>query len=433
MKKIIYLIILLVSFSIVSQALCEDFCLQKKTVIYFGNGVGNGIATHGEATSSLLKLFSIVDAELTTEQSVMYDYKLAFNASPGTWQDIIEAARQTLGNEWPSVLASFLIGDTRILNLLPGDIRQQFNDFLNNRAIQQLVAGNSSNHDVADHISSYNSDIGEGKKIVLVAHSQGNIFANLAFNDPDFRLDYRQYFAIVPVASPESYCRKSLVGHVRFWDDLVIAGVEAAKALVPGLGSPLNANDWDNANSTLDVTEGFGSHAFKEAYLADDTSRQFILHGILNSEALLPNPPSTVAQGTITVTLTWGSNPDVDLHTYEPTGRHVYYGSKIGQFGSLDKDDVDGQGPEHYNVSCQTLRDDPAAIGRYRFGVNYYYGFSPEIATVTVKTPSSEYTTSKMLSSSRGSSGNNSPVPVADVIVSKNPDTGRFDFVIEPK
>lgn len=440
MKYIRCLILFIISLSIISEANSADICSQKNTVIYYGNGVGNGIATHGEATSSLLKLFSIVLTRLTPEQSELYNFKLAFNMSAqtdneflATLNDTYEAARQTLGNEWPTVLVAFILKDSRILDLLPTEIKQNFNDYLNNRAIQQLLAGTSSNNNVNDMVNSYVSDIGEGKKVVLLAHSQGNIFANLAYNDINFPSDKKQYFAIVPVASPESYCRNSLVGHVRFYDDLVIAGVQAAKALVPGMPSPLAANDLDNANSLWKITQGFGSHAFKESYLADDSARQFIVDGIFNSENLIPDPPSTAGQGTITVTLTWGSNPDVDLHTYEPTGRHVYYASRTGQFGYLDVDDVSGYGPEHYYASCQSLRDNPAAIGRYRFGVNYYYGYSPEVATITVKTPSSEYTTSKTLSSSRGSSGNNSMVPMADVVVSKNPDTGRFDFVIEPK
>jgi hypothetical protein len=175
------------------------------------------------------------------------------------------------------------------------------------------------------------------------------------------------------------------------------------------------------------------SHGFKEAYLKDSSARDFILYGIDSSESLLPDPPMSSGQGTITVTLRWGSNPDVDLHAYEPTGRHVYYAARTGNFGYLDQDDTNGYGPEHYYVSCQNLTSSSAAVGRYRFGVNYYYGYSAETARVTIKTPSAEATYSKTLSSYRGSSGNNSMIPVGDVIVSRNPTTGRFDFAIEQR
>ncbi len=53
--------------------------------------------------------------------------------------------------------------------------------------------------------------------------------------------------------------------------------------------------------------------------------------------------------GYLSATLKWDEGTsDIDLHTYEPSGDHVYYGSKNGTTGSLDVDDVDGYGPENY-------------------------------------------------------------------------------------
>lgn len=430
MRSMLHLItIMIVILSIATQSIAADLCSPVQTAVYFGNGVGRGIATFGDAIDGRDSLQMAVSPSLSSEEQAKYIYKLAFNRSAETdneflarVNDIVEVARQTFGNEWPRILLAFFLRDNWLLNLMiPADVQQQFNDFLNNQTAQQFLAGSQSTSDVSSHVTSYKSDIQEGKKIVLVSHSQGNIFANLSYQQ--LNATESQYFTIVPVASPESYCRKSLVGHVRFWDDAVINGVMALK-LLAGIPTPLAANDQDS------VDEDPLSHEFVNAYLKDDSSKQFIINGVINSNSSLPNPPGTSGQGTITITLTWGSNPDVDLHTYEPTGRHVYYGARSGQFGYLDVDDTSGYGPEHYYVSCQALRDNPAAVGRYRFGVNYYYGYSPEVATVTVKTPSSEHTASKTLTSW---DYNRSFVPMADVVVSKNPDTGHFDFVIEPK
>lgn len=414
-------LILLISFFVFIEKGYADECSLAQTAIYFGNGINN---SHTEALDSKCKLQTAFCESINSEDEDNYKFALAYNQSFGIGTDLLECARQTLGNEWPTLLVAFLLNDTRIINLLPGDIVQRFNDFLTNQTIQELVAPNASNEDVADHVSSYTSDIGEGKKVILVAHSQGNIFANLAYQR--LSTSYQQYFTIVPVASPESFVRKSLVGHVRFSDDLVIAGVEMAKSLV-GLPSPLSANDQDN------IDEDFLSHNFLKAYIKDASAKYFIINAIHASNSSLPDPPLSAGQGTITVTLTWGSNPDVDLHTYEPTGRHVYYAARQGQFGFLDVDDTTSYGPEHYYASCDNLRNSAAAIGRYRFGLNYYYGYSAETCTVTVKTPSVEQTFTKVLTSVRGSSGNNSMIPVADVVVSKNPDTGRLEFAIEAR
>ena len=67
--------------------------------------------------------------------------------------------------------------------------------------------------------------------------------------------------------------------------------------------------------------------------------------------------------------MTWGSQPDVDLHVTEPNEFHVFYGSTRGPSGYLDVDDVTGFGPEHFYVSCGTLE-----TGTYAIGVNYYSG-----------------------------------------------------------
>jgi len=426
MRQFIYATLLLASLAISTQSHSEELCVPTNTAIYYGNGVGQGSDTHFNAERSKTRLQRFVLESIQPEEEENYIFKLAFNDSRGALADIAESARQSLGNEWPTLLVAFFLRDRRLLSLLPDDLVLKFNDFLTNQTIQEMVAPDLSNTDVATQVASYESDIGEGKKVVLASHSQGNIFANLAFER--LNSQSQQYFAMVPVASPEFFARKSLVGpsHVRFSDDIVIGGVEVLKRLA-GLPPPLEANDNDN------VDEDWTGHGFREAYLADFSARQFIVNGILTSESLLPPPPQTAGQGTITVTLTWGSNPDVDLHTYEPTGTHVYYARPTGNFGYLDVDEVNGFGPEHYYVSCQTLRDNQAGVGRYRFGVNYYYGQSPEVARVTVKTPNSEATYSKALSVSRGSGGDNSPIPVADVVVSKNSETGRFDFSIEAK
>jgi hypothetical protein len=52
------------------------------------------------------------------------------------------------------------------------------------------------------------------------------------------------------------------------------------------------------------------------------------------------------------LTLTWDTpTADVDLHVYEPGGKHVYFGSTLGDNGAyLDFDDTEGFGPEHYYV-----------------------------------------------------------------------------------
>ncbi len=135
-----------------------------------------------------------------------------------------------------------------------------------------------------------------------------------------------------------------------------------------------------------------------------------------------------VTSGIITVRLDWGSQPDVDLHVYEPNGAHIYYGNKSGPSGYLDLDDTSSFGPEHYYVSCETLE-----VGTYKVGVNYYAGSAPETANVHIVAgdPPLSRNFSHSLSSERGSGGSDSPIPVATIKVTKDEKTGKYKFSVQ--
>lgn len=59
----------------------------------------------------------------------------------------------------------------------------------------------------------------------------------------------------------------------------------------------------------------------------------------------MTKPAKYLGKGNITVQLKWDTQPDVDLHIWEPSGTHVYYSHKGGLCGYLDRDDTDGEGP----------------------------------------------------------------------------------------
>lgn len=74
--------------------------------------------------------------------------------------------------------------------------------------------------------------------------------------------------------------------------------------------------------------------------------------------------------GSLRVILSWGQDPgDLDAHLTGPDGAggrfHVYYASPSFGGSSLDRDDVDGQGPE-------TMTVDTSVDGTYRFSVHNF-------------------------------------------------------------
>ena len=79
--------------------------------------------------------------------------------------------------------------------------------------------------------------------------------------------------------------------------------------------------------------------------------------------------------GSLRVILSWGQDPgDLDAHLTGPDGAggrfHVFYGNPSFGGSSLDRDDIDGQGPE-------TMTVDTAVDGVYRFSVHNFSDQSP--------------------------------------------------------
>ena len=390
--------------------------------VYFGNGVW--VVTEEQAAESLIEVRGLLKSQMTPSSYSATKFAVAYNKSFSKVSDLIEAARQIVGNEYPTLLLANILGLNRLARFfLPEDVIRRVDDLLNNEGARKMIQGPTSVADVASHVAAYKSDIGEGRKIVVVAHSQGNLFVNLAFQQ--LTSSEQSSFAIVPVASPDSIVRKSLVGHVTFINDLVIGIVQLVRSLA-GLPGALSPNDVAEQPGSID------GHKFVENYITDVSSSGFISGGVIQSLTLLPAPNRLVQDGIITVTLTWGAQPDVDLHVFEPNGTHVYYASRQGAVGVLDMDDVTGFGPEHYTASCTNLESpNGLGIGTYSIGVNYFKGSGPETANINVKVPGTERMFSTSLGSERGPGGDQSPIPVARVIVTRDSTTGLLSFQVE--
>lgn len=404
-----------------AQAASGDVCDVTTQSVYFGNGVW--VVTDDDAKEDVdLHLQPLLRNRMTPQDYAATKFAVAYNRSVNQVSDVIETASQILGNEYPTLLIGRLLGISRLTRfLIPDSLEQQLNDVLRSEAARSFVQGPASVADVAIHVGSYQADIAEGRKVVVVAHSQGNLFVNLAFDQ--LSIAERNSFAMVPVASPDTAPKRSLVGHVTFANDLVIDLVQILRLAAGLLPAPLPNDFAETPGSTW-------GHYFVVDYLADTSAQEFIISGVLTSLAGLPVPPSLGQSGIITVTLTWGDQPDVDLHVFEPVGAHVYYANRQGVIGFLDVDDVTSFGPEHYFASCTNLTQSPNGLGTYRVGVNYFRGTGPETAHVNIKVPGTDRSFDVVLPTALGTSGNATPVPVANVSVTKDSQTGLLQFEV---
>ncbi|WP_412068566.1 YfaP family protein [Rubrivirga sp. IMCC43871] len=359
---------------------------RDRAVVFFANGM----FTH--EVDAILNTQALMTA-LQRRDDVFDDHDVvgayAYNQNEAWHRQVWEVNGQSLSDSWGAFaefLRGFRDGDARDDQLLQRSAEASMADVWNNEA------------DVASHVQAYESYLDQGYKVVIVAHSQGNFYANEACR----RLRHPS-LAVVSVASPAATVCDASGPVTTLQEDAVINAVRAFTNR-PVLSSTMRN---DSPHRTLK------SHAFVADYLDGVTSGRRILDHIADAIDRLPPPDAAVGSGPISITLRWGNQPDVDLHVFEPDGTHVFYANPLGLSGELDRDDTDGQGPENYFVPAERLQE-----GVYWVGVNYYFGTLPETARVQVTAGGTSYpAVTRTLTVSQGADGNASPVPVAEIEV----------------
>ena len=413
-----------------SWAQTATLCDAKGYTVGFFNGVWNTNTQDG-ALSGLQALRVLVG---TTYKSEPVEYALFYNNTGSTVgatgvQDVAEVfvqralefdASGELGKRFEYFWEAASDGSKPFFERLLNTYAAQAGIFdgLYTSVMTKAMAGWSlllSNPptavNYAEHRAQLDTLATEGQKLLLVAHSQGNLFVNPAFDYVQPRVGASSV-AVVDVA-PASI---TLRGDYVLADiDVVINGLR-----VQGVGSV------PAANLSLPLSSSdLSGHTLVGTYLDPTRGARARVSAMANS-ALdgLATPTSTASRGFFTVTLTWDGAGDVDLHTFEPSGSHVYYEAKTGVSGILDVDNTVANGPEHFYATCDASQ---LATGTYQVGINNYASATGRIATVQVSFAQGGQPLTKTLDVGpvRGSGGNATPIPVMNVVVSKD-SSGRF-------
>ncbi|MEN8218159.1 MAG: hypothetical protein ABFS56_17670 [Pseudomonadota bacterium] len=277
--------------------------------------------------------------------------------------------------------------------------------------------------DLNEHVEKYREAILHGQKVLVVSHSQGNFYSNLAqqmLSNQKPAITMKS-FGLFGVATPTNHVKGTyLTNHL----DIITS--------IPG---SLPANWTLRRTDSGKIVEQIGSipaHSFTDTYLSPYYDiRPEVINGIKQQLSQLKEPPQVVKSGSVTVTLTWNleNKNDVDLHIFEPDQTHVYYSSKTGNSGYLDVDNTNGFGPEHYYTDCQKLQ-----IGEYLVGIKYYSDSSTPArevtATVTISIPGSTRTFITKLDNDNQVDLN--IIKLAKVVIERISQGGRLKFNIIP-
>ncbi len=384
-----------------------SICDEKETIVFFGNGVKT---LEDDAYDSQNIIKDQLEKYLPPEEFELLGFDLAYNDTHTLPLDLLESSVQYLtGNIsgfwrffWKLVPVPDWFTDKFIL----------LSSVLDSSA---LVTTDS----LKDHVTKYKTAIAEGKKVLLVAHSQGNFFGNQAFDL--LKINEKLSFGMVSVANVDNNVLGNTTAGATYTtliDDRVISTLIAIQLNLPT--SPMSPN-----TENLTASEDFWGHLFIDSYMVEGSVSEMQVTGdILTTLYNLPEPYQLVEPGVITVSLTWGHAPDIDLHVYEPNGTQVCWYNMDGPSGSLDRDDRSYNGPEHYHVpTCETLEK-----GIYEIALDYFKGTTPDIATVQIEAGLLSRTYEiPMSSEDYGSSS--WPVRVADIWV-KGDESGGYEFEI---
>jgi len=415
-----------------NYAQATDLCTPSGYVVGFFNGVWNTKLQALDGASSLR------NSLLSTYKNEPLEYEVFYNQTTGFLGlgDVAEVFEQraaeldgALAGRWEifwEVLSS-TSNQTSFIQKLTSKIGSASSEALNllsslyTDIITKSVAGWSyllsnppTDADLAIQESRIKELITQRKKILLLGHSQGNLFLNRVYDAGLTLTDTNSIKAVhIAPASPTLRGEHSLADL-----DLIINGLRAQGWLtVPSVTVSIPASHL--------ITDDFSGHTLKDTYLNPrrDTLPQVMALTQTALDSLVP-PATHGNNGFFTVILTWDGSGDVDLHAFEPSSTHVYYANKQGISGYLDVDNTSANGPEHYFASCDSTK---LATGTYQIGINNYARATGRIATVQVATNGSGEIFTKQLGvgAELGSRGNSSPIPVVSVNVNKD-NNGKY-------
>jgi hypothetical protein len=361
-----------------------SLCADRGVVFVFFNGVRNTPLDAQAALEEFKRLHG-----LTTPAGEPIRYEYLYNYSNG-FEDFVETFEQRLREQEGLLEGRFelffeaLHGDgpwwSRIVEAVPAYARvlsalAEWSEAALIRQLTTLFANPPTEVNYAEHRLRIDSYILEGRKLLLVAHSQGNLFANAAYQYALRKMSDRSVKVVhIAPASP------SVNGPHTLADlDLVINGLRLVGSVPPITdfipGYLLRPPGINRKRDPL-------GHGLVEIYLNPSLQVSQRVRGhIVEALTTLEAPPATAAQGFFTATLTWNGTGDVDLHTDEPGGAHVYYASPAGSSGYLDVDNVIADGPEHYFASCDP---NSLTVGTYTVSVANYSDADGRTATVQI-------------------------------------------------
>ncbi len=191
---------------------------ECKTDIYFGNGVWN---SQDDAEKSIIELQKIIDKVIIKNdpklQAKYGQIKLQYNWSYGEMMDLLETFYQLKETEQIEEEYFFSFIDY-LIKTADKDIKNEYIKAMREQIIN-LVTILEENEVDSMLTKYYEESFKLSHKVLLISHSQGNLFANRIY-DKINPTGYKDYFANMQIASPASEVNASKGDYVTLSTDL---------------------------------------------------------------------------------------------------------------------------------------------------------------------------------------------------------------------
>ena len=237
MKRIIYLVLLGIAGLVLPDISKASICEPANTVMYFGNGV---LTSEDGAYDASIRLSKRLKNNLSESEYKLLQFDVAYNDTGGTFIDLLEASIQDIQTD-----------HSRFWRILGGIeiMPDWFAGIMEELAVAKDAEALVTTDSLKDHLNDYKTKIAEGKKVLLVAHSQGNFFGNQAYGL--LSNTERQSFGIVSVANPDSFVADD-GPYTTLINDTFIWAITFVKA---GLGLPSLPMTPYMVNSLSDIND----------------------------------------------------------------------------------------------------------------------------------------------------------------------------------
>ena len=267
---------------------------DDKVVVFFGNGMET---SEDEAYISRTWLLDALKKDVqagkfTLPSGVQLDsicYQVAYNTDEPGWLDLFQAIRQFLA---PNPTQTWQL----ISRLIKGPMGFQ-------RAYAQIIAFYNSDLYVNDpafqeQVTRYQKEIDAGRKIIVVAHPQGNFYVNQAYTRLLNQGNPPESFEIVAVATPDNVIADDLTNTTQttLFGDIILQVPGNLDANTAIQGTPCIPGD-----ELTFASSSFQCHGFIESYLTGTHSRERVLGQIISAIPISQPPPVYSINDTFTL------------------------------------------------------------------------------------------------------------------------------------